>query len=205
MQDDKGLKRIFSLPNIYSLFQDAIGASYSKDWFMSECLKPRPGDKIVDIGCGPADIVSKFPPVEYVGIDVSGPYIEEARRRHGSKALFLHGTTELYRSDKRLRDTDLVLCTGLLHHLEDHEARDVLSFAREILKPGGRFVCIEPCFLSHQSAISRWVMSKDRGQNVRTEREWKNLLLAEFPHGSSQIVTGLIRIPYIHVILEGTK
>ncbi len=205
MQDDKGFKAVFGLPGIYRLFQDAVGATYGKNWFIRECLRPKAGNKLLDIGCGPGDTLAQLPAVQYTGIDISQPYIAEARKRYGARALFLQGTTELHRADERLRESDLVICIGLLHHLDDAETRQVLSFAKTNLKPGGRFVSIEPCYLPHQSPLSRWIMSKDRGQNVRLARDWQSLLRSEFPTCSADVVTGLLRLPYIHVILEGTK
>jgi SAM-dependent methyltransferase len=205
MQDDKGLRALFGLPKFYGFFQRAVGADYCKNWFIRECLRPKPGDKMLDIGCGTGDILDQLPAVKYAGIDISQPYILAAQKSYGARGLFLHGTAELHRGDERLKDADLVTCIGLLHHLDDHETRLVLSFARENLKPGGRFVSIEPCFLPHQTSLSRWIMSKDRGQNVRLERDWRSLLQSEFPNSSSQVMTGLLRLPYVHVILEGTK
>ena len=205
MQDDRGWKSIFGLPNVYRAFQDLAGATYGKSWFIRECIRPRAQDKLVDIGCGPGDILEQLSEVEYIGIDISERYISEARKRYGGRALFLQGTTEDYRGDERVRNADLVTCIGLLHHLENKEAQQVLSFAQENLKSGGRFVGIEPCFLAHQTAVSRWIMARDRGQNVRLEEEWKTLLRSEFPSSSTAVMTGLLRLPYIHVILDGTK
>ena len=205
MQDDRGWKAIFGLPKVYRAFQDLAGADYAKSWFIRECIRPKPMNKLVDIGCGPGDILEQLREVDYIGIDISGRYIAEARKRYGRRALFLQGTTEDYRWDERVRNADLATCIGLLHHLEDKEARQVISFARENLKPGGRFVSIEPCFLVRQTAISTWMMAQDRGQNIRFEGEWKALLRSEFANSSTAVVTGLLRLPYIHVILEGTK
>ena len=205
MQDDKGLKCFLGVPTFYGLFQDLVGASYGKNWFIHECVRAKPNDKLIDVGCGTGDILEQLPNVRYTGIDISERYIAAARRRYGEKALFLHGTTELYRGDQRLENADLVTCIGLLHHLDDRETLQVLSFAREQLRPGGRFVCIEPCLLRHQSAGSRWIMSRDRGRNIRLDEEWKRLLQSEFSNCSLHVVTGLLRLPYVHAILEGWK
>lgn len=203
MQDDKGLKGILKIPSIYTLYQRAVGADYARRWLIKEHVRPRAGDKIVDIGCGPGDMLEFLPKPQYIGIDISEAYVREGQRRYGNSALFLQGTTEDYRSDTRLRDADIVMCLGVLHHLNDEEARQLLAFARENLKPTGRFVGAEPSYLVHQSRASAWIMSRDRGQNVRPESEWKSLLKAEFPAYSTSVLTGLIRIPYTHILLEG--
>ena len=40
---------------------------------------------------------------------------------------------------------------GVLHHIDDDEAKKTVRFARQILKPGGRFIFFEPCYLLWQS------------------------------------------------------
>jgi SAM-dependent methyltransferase len=205
VQDDQGLKHFLGVPSVYRLFQDLVGADYGKNWFIRECLCAKPNDKLIDIGCGTADILEQLPDVRYTGIDISERYIAAARRRHGQNGLFLQGTTETYRADPRLENSDLVTCIGLLHHLDDRETLQVLGFAREKLRPGGRFVCVEPCLLRHQTAASRWIMSKDRGRNVRLGEEWRRLLETEFASCAVHVVTGLLRLPYVHAVLEGWK
>jgi hypothetical protein len=95
------------------------------------------------------------------------------------------------------------MCFGVLHHLDDPEADQAMAFAKSNLKPGGRFVDVEPCLLAHQSGLSRWVMSRDRGQNVRREAEWQRLLSYQFPDCTTAVMAGMIRLPYIHIALTG--
>jgi ubiquinone/menaquinone biosynthesis C-methylase UbiE len=198
LQDDRGLKSAFKVARIYSLFQDLIGAQKARRWWIQQCLRPQPGEKVIDIGCGPGDILELLPQVNYFGLDVSEPYILEARRRYGGRGVFLHGDTQACAADERLRGADLVMCLGVLHHLND-------TFARLNLKPGGRFVGIEPCLLAHQSRASRWIMARDRGGNIRREDAWRDLLRRVFPEHSTTILTSMIRIPYIHIALTGRK
>jgi SAM-dependent methyltransferase len=203
MQDDRGLKGIFKAPNIYSLFQNLIGAQYARRWWIRNILCPQPGEKVIDIGCGPGDVLDLLPELDYYGIDISEKYIREAQKRYGGRGVFLHGDTKACAGDDRLKNADLVMCIGVLHHLDDPEAEQALAFAKSNLKPGGRFVGVEPCLLAHQSGLSRWVMSRDRGQNVRREAEWQRLLSYQFPDCTTAVMAGMIRLPYIHIALTG--
>lgn len=208
MQDDKGYKRILAVPSIYDLFQSMIGVRGAGQWMAQNFWRLKGGEKVVDIGCGSGTIRDFLPQViHYVGFDISEAYIQAARRNYGSKGDFFVGTTQdfLTRKNSPLLMADLVMCNGLLHHLNDQEVIEVLELARQILKPQGRFVAIEPVFLLRQDHVSQWIMSRDRGMNVRYEEEWKTLINPFFPSFSSHILTGLFRIPYIHIVLECVK
>jgi hypothetical protein len=43
-------------------------------------------------------------------------------------------------------------------------------------------------------------MSMDRGQNIRTEEQWKALAASVFPNFSTNIVTGVNRLWYICIV-----
>lgn len=176
-------------------------------WLAREYWRVRPGQHVIDIGCGPGGVLDALPEgVRYVGIDISESYIRSAQRKYGQRAEFIAGDAGKLQGscDPRLCNADLILCTGLLHHLDDSEAKALFVFARGALAPGGRLICLEPTFLVHQSGFSRWLMSKDRGGNVRSELEWRDLARDVFPRCDSVIATHLYRIPYIHIVIECT-
>ncbi len=194
---------VFSISWVYNLFQYLAGGTHGRSWIAENCWRVRPGEKVIDVGCGPASILSYLPTdIEYLGFDLNTDYIATANQKHGDRGLFAVGTAADFVADERFRDADVVLCNGLLHHLEDDEARELLSFAHEILRPNCRFIAIEPCFLRHQSWLSRWIVSQDRGGNVREEVEWKRLVGGIFDDFRTDVLTHLIRIPYIHIVIE---
>jgi ubiquinone/menaquinone biosynthesis C-methylase UbiE len=206
MQDDAGLKRMLGLPSIYELFQTLVGAKRSRQWRADNCWKFHSGEKIVDIGCGPGVMVDYLPPAAtFLGIDINPDYIHQARRRYGDRGQFLVGTVDDFVDDSRFASADVVTCNGLLHHLDDEAALNVLRFAKRILKPSGRLVCVEPVFLLHQGTLSKWIMSRDRGRAIRDEQQWKQLVSQVFCQFSTSIMTGLIRIPYVHIYIECQK
>lgn len=205
MQDDSGLKRILGFSWAYRLLQSVAGTPRAMRWLAEHHWKAQPGEKVVDIGCGLGNILHYLPAgVNYVGFDISETYIQTARKQFGDRATFLCGTarTFLDRWDDRLDRADLVICMGLLHHLDDGEVADVLEVARRVLTPSGRLAVCEPTFLAHQTRSSRWIVSQDRGQNVRSEAEWKRLMGGVFPSLTTGITTGLLRLPYVHILAE---
>ena len=71
MQRNSGLQRWLKVPFLYNFFQEVIGGNALRRKFIQNHVRPRPGDKIIDIGCGPAQILPWLPDVEYLGFDVN--------------------------------------------------------------------------------------------------------------------------------------
>jgi SAM-dependent methyltransferase len=207
MQDDHGIKRILTLSWAYNLFQYLVGGMHARKWVAQHFWNIQSGQKIVDIGCGPASTVDLLPKgVTYIGFDISQTYISSALTRYAGDATkkFVVGVPEdfVHQLPEQMRDADLVVINGLLHHLDDDEALTALRLARTSLAVNGRLICMEPSFLLNQSFLARWVLEQDRGQNVRTEPEWKALVSKVFEQFDTYILTGLLRIPYSMIVIE---
>ena len=99
---------------------------------------------------------------------------------------------------------DIVLALGLLHHLNDAVAVDVMELAAKALKPGGRLVTIDPCFDPLQNPIARLLIRGDRGQNVR-DRAGYEALASVFFKSPLVKVRHTSWIPYTHCIMECQK
>jgi SAM-dependent methyltransferase len=205
MQTDSGLQRWLQIPSFYNFFQDLIGGNALRRRFIHDHVRAKTGDKVVDIGCGPAQILPWLPPVEYLGLDLSPAYISSAQRRHGNKGTFVVGDTRTLWDDPRFRDADVAIGLGILHHLDDQEAKHCMSFAYHALKNGGRFVCLDACWTPDQGVLAKYVMSLDRGQNVRTEQAYRELAQDIFPNVTTSVDLKPMRIPYATVVLECQK
>jgi SAM-dependent methyltransferase len=137
-----------------------------------------------------------------VGVDLNPDYIARAHARFGNgRRDFRVGDAAGLDSD--LRGFDIVMVFGLLHHLDDAAARDLIRRAAGALVPGGRIVTFDGVFTADQSAASRAVIARDRGQNVRTREEYVALAAEWFTEVIATTRSDLLRIPYTHCILEG--
>ena len=137
---------ILNKPRIYNLFTRVIGRNARKV-YVEKYIRPKEGDRIFDIGCGTADILSLLPTVEYVGIDANQKYIKYAKKRFGEKGIFLaNRLKEAPMSELSGFGFDKVLATAVLHHLNDDEARQLFEFAKVALKPGGRLITFDGCY-----------------------------------------------------------
>jgi ubiquinone/menaquinone biosynthesis C-methylase UbiE len=96
------------------------------------------GLKILDLACGSGaflnDLALAFPRTTLIGLDLSRPYLGEARR-HAPKAGFVQAKAErLPLADSSL---DAVTCVYLFHELPRHIRKVVAAEIQRVLKPGG--------------------------------------------------------------------
>jgi SAM-dependent methyltransferase len=198
------LERILANAGIYSAFGRLIGAERGRRIYVDRYIKPRPGYRVLDIGCGPADILDLLPTVKYCGFDVSSEYIDAARKRFGPLGDFRVGSLSDALSSK-YADFDVVLATGVLHHLGDQDATALFRLAYAALKPDGVLVTLDGCFVDGQSRVVRALLRNDRGQFVRGANEYVQIAKAKFRYVECHITHDLLRIPYTHLIMRCAK
>ena len=195
------LTTVLSLPAAYRTFQNMVGGNYHQR-HLAEHAQPVPGEKVLDIGCVPGDILEFLKEVNYTGFDISPEYIEAAKRRFGQRGRFWCGDVGLAALEQERRTFDLVLATGVLHHLDDERAAKLFELAKLALRPGGRLVTYDGCYVPGQSGIVRWVLSKDRGKFVRKREDYLRLASVCFPKVEARVRHDMLRIPYTHLIMR---
>jgi SAM-dependent methyltransferase len=194
-------RSLLALPGVYSVFRWLVGRDVARAAYAREHLRARPGQRVLDIGCGTGDILEVLPRVEYVGFDTSVDYINRARRQFGQRGEF-HCRSVDDDLPVAAASFDLVIAHGVLHHLDDASARTLFRAARRALKPGGRLVTYDGCFTPDQSAAARWLLSLDRGRHVRRRDAYEALAATQFANVRAFVRHDLIRIPYTHLIME---
>jgi len=198
-----GVRAILSHPVIYSSFQRIMGGHQGRTRFVEDFVRPHAGMKVLDIGCGPADILAYLPEVDYWGFDINDAYIERARALFGCRGKFQ--CQELVVSDvENMPSFDVVLALGLLHHLGDEETVGILRLAHKALKPGGRLLTVDPCFEPGLNPIARFLVSHDRGHHVRNKAAYASFANAVFRSPRIE-VRHQGWIPYTHCFMECTR
>ena len=100
----------------------------------------RDDHSILIAGCGTSQAAKyalRWPDAQVTGIDVSLTSVrgtEQLRRSHGLTNLQVH-QLPIARAHELATRFDLIVCTGVLHHLADPDAG--LAALREVLAPGG--------------------------------------------------------------------
>lgn len=197
------MRSLLTIPALYSLFATLIGATNARTQFVKRHVRPREGDKVLDIGCGPADIMEFLPPVDYIGFDASARYIAAAQQRFGNRGRFFCAMVN--HATLQEKNFDLVIASGILHHLNDAEALQLFELSYTVLKPNGRLITFDGCYTSEQSIITRYLLNRDRGRFVRDLEGYERLARQYFANIDHTIHNDLLRIPYTHLILECTK
>lgn len=203
---DSGLHRLLDRAGVYGALQDLLLRKGSRERYVREFIRPFPGCRILDIGCGPADILAHLPPSigEYVGFDMNPAYIEAARRRWGGRGTFHCSRVEA--ATLPAPDAcDIVLANGIVHHLDDAETRRLFDIAHRALKPGGRLLTYDNVYLERQHWFARWLIARDRGKAVRTREAYEALARSRFGRVDSTILHDTLRVPYTILIMCCTK
>jgi cyclopropane fatty-acyl-phospholipid synthase-like methyltransferase len=194
---------ILSLPSIYNLFSRLLGGNCGRE-YVERYIQPKEGDKILDIGCGTGNILLYLPKVEYVGFDMSKAYIDFATRRFGDRGTFYCKKVTKEAIQER-ESVDIVLATGVIHHLNDGEALQLFELASSVLKPSGRLITIDNCYMERQSKVARYLISRDRGSYVRKNEDYLGIASRVFANVKMSIRHDLMRVPYTHIIMECAK
>jgi len=195
-----GLRSILSNPLVYEIVQRIFGGFSGRRTLVERFIRPAKGDRVLDIGCGPADLLRSMPDVRYVGYDPSPRYIESARESFGERGQFFVG--RFGRDDLVKHEPfDIALLTGVLHHLDDREAADLIELLRAATRPGGRLVTLDPVFIDKQNPIARKLIEWDRGANVRTAQAYRALATPHFG-GVRETILRKTLPPYTLFIME---
>jgi SAM-dependent methyltransferase len=196
-----GIRAVLSHPLVYEASQRIMGAKRGREWIARDLIRPFPGIRILDLGCGPAQILGFLPAdVTYIGYDMSAEYIAAATAKFGTRGTF-HCRLLEQAEAATLEPFDLVMGIGVLHHLDDGTARQFMTLAKAALKPGGRVLTLDPCYAPGQNPIARFLISKDRGQNVRDEAGYRALAAGTFTAVGGAL-THQVWIPYTHWSME---
>lgn len=200
-QITNGIRSILSHPAIYNFTQNFLGVKKARRILIKDYLPKGKGLRILDIGCGTAEILEFLPEdVHYIGFDASHAYIEQARKRFGHRGQFFADLVNSAHLD-HLGKFDVVLAFGVLHHLDDPEAATLFNLAAQALVQDGCVITVDPCFAPEQSSIAHWLIAHDRGQDVRHEKGYTQLASIHFNNISSTLRHDLLRLPYTYQIM----
>lgn len=195
------LSGVLSHPRIYLLNQLLVGGMRARRAVIEDYVRPYPGLRVLDIGCGPAYTAAYFPKPEYYGFDISPEYVEFANRRYSAQGRFFDQLFD-EAALSWLPRFDVVLMLGLLHHLDDESACQLLGLVRRAMKPDGRLFTLDGFYELGQPWLTRYLLDRDRGKFIRDREGYVHLADQVFGKISASTRNDLFHVPYSAVILE---
>lgn len=190
--------RLLEIPIVYEVFMNGLAGPEASSWLVNDVIEIAPDMKVLDVGCGIADILSELPDVEYIGIDHNPKYIDKARLRFGTRGQF----EVLDVNDPSFKDFgtfDRVLVLAVLHHLNDDEIKNLMRSLSKCLAKDGRLVTFDNAIIKGQHPIARFLAKADRGRFSRSPEHYRRLLESSFRVEGEFVRHDLLRVPYTHV------
>ncbi len=194
------MKSLLDFPAVYLSLQAAIGAKRARKRCLDQFARPVAGERVLDVGCGPGFVLDYLPPVDYVGTDIDHRYIEHAKKHYGDRGQFYCEELTAKRAAEFGR-FDLVLLNGVVHHLDDATAIDLLRILASCLSDRGRVLTLDGCYVESMSPVSRFLLKHDRGQFVRQREEYIALASGIFSEVEPTHRSDLFRIPYDALVM----
>lgn len=199
-------ERFLARTIVYKSLKAILGQPNSLEYINKRFFDVPDGSRILDLGCGYGDSAYFYADrCSYVGVDANENYINEARRRNSkNKAEFIVGDI----SDPEVLDRgpyDLVMIVGVLHHLNSDQVIALAKSSQQLIAPHGRLVALENVFTPDQKLSARLMIAVDRGRYVRDSEGYTGLLSKGFTNVEAEVVNGLLRIPYTHVVLTASN
>jgi len=122
----------------------------------------KPGDNVIDLGCGPANqlgLVAKCnPDIQFTGIDLSTEMLDKANTYIKAEKL---SNVNLQQDDisklSSIKDqsVDAIFSTVVLHHLPDvKHFFDTFKQIKRVLKPGGGLYIVDFAHLKSEKSIN---------------------------------------------------
>ncbi|MFQ5923503.1 MAG: glycosyltransferase [Anaerolineales bacterium] len=174
-----------------------------------------PGQRVLELGCGPGDLLAACEPVEGVGVDFSGAMLQQARARHPSLT-FVHSDILEYEPDGIF---DVVIMSDLVNDIWDVQgafetasramgarSRLILNLYSRVWEPGlrsaSRFGLARPLLPQNWLALDeiRDLLSLAGMEEIRRRREI--LLPLSIPGMQTLANKFLVRFwPFYHLAL----
>ena len=151
--------------------------------------------KILDIGCGPAQILEHIPQCDYYGYDIDYRSIQYAKKKYHQKNYHFYCKKFNKSELKKLPKFDFIIFFGILHHLSNKEVHEILKLCKKIMKKNSKLLTEDPILLENQNIVAKFLIKKDRGLNVRKKREYLGLLKKHFKKIKNKVIHQYF-IPY---------
>ena len=173
-------------PIVYKFVQKIMSGTSFRKKIIQTNIKKR-NLNILDIGCGPAEIIDYIPSCKYYGFDIDKRSINYAKKKYNNKNYHFFCKKFRSREIRKLPQFDFVILFGIMHHLKNSQVNDILKLCKKKMKKNSKLLTEDPIFIKNQNLIAKFLIKNDRGTNVRKQTEYVALLKSHFTKISFKI------------------
>jgi 2-polyprenyl-3-methyl-5-hydroxy-6-metoxy-1,4-benzoquinol methylase len=198
-------KRLLENPSVFAFFNEVIGVKSRTKSIIKDYVRPQEGEVLVDIACGRGEFSKELISTQYIGVDNNPMYIRYAKKHYANYGSFVCCDVSDLGSSLQGRRIDTALLIGVLHHLTNTQAKNMISDISHHLSDGGKIVSVDPVFTPEQGLVSRLLAASDRGDFVRSIEEHRSLFDHAVEISHAEIREDWLRIPYTHYVCVSRK
>jgi ubiquinone/menaquinone biosynthesis C-methylase UbiE len=129
--------------------------------------------RTLDLGCGTGIYARFFPPQSYVGADIDPDYIAAAQSKFPNHRFLVQDATQTSFQDGEF---DACMISGVLHHLDDELATQMVKEAARVVRPDGAIIIWEDIPAPRWNLIGHVIHRLDLGSHIRTPAGYRALL-----------------------------
>jgi SAM-dependent methyltransferase len=191
--------KFLEISSVYAKLMGFLLGANTYSTLVNEYIQPMPGISVLDVGCGPAEILELLQDVNYIGLDHNPNYIATATKKYGAKGTFIcAGVDQL--NDFGLKTFDRIIILGVMHHLDDAQLAKLMMSLKDRLNQGGTLITFDVAYEDKQNLIAKLLAKNDRGRFVRTKEQYLKFIQVSFKNELADIRHDLLRVPYTHLL-----
>jgi SAM-dependent methyltransferase len=195
--------KFLEISSVYAKLMGFLLGANTYSTLVNEYIQPMPGISVLDVGCGPAEILELLQDVNYIGLDHNPNYIATATKKYGAKGTFIcAGVDQL--NDFGLKTFDRIIILGVMHHLDDAQLAKLMMSLKDRLNQGGTLITFDVAYEDKQNLIAKLLAKNDRGKFVRTKEQYLKFIQVSFKNELADIRHDLLRVPYTHLLTRST-
>lgn len=167
---------IYRIPILFNIVRNIINFGRFTS-YIAESLDIKEGEYILDVGCGTgdySDVIGQG--CKYLGIDINPYFINYAKEkyfRHKEYKEFVLGDILELNLKYPKKYFDKTIYISMMHHFNDIDNRKILRAISDLTKE--IIIIVDPILLEGHP-IQKLFLLLDRGKNIRTREEQKNLI-----------------------------
>ena len=195
--------KFLEISSVYAKLMGFLLGANTYSTLVNEYIQPMPGISVLDVGCGPAEILELLQDVNYIGLDHNPNYIATATKKYGAKGTFIcAGVDQL--NDFGLKTFDRIIILGVMHHLDDAQLAKLMMSLKDRLNQGGTLITFDVAYEDKQNLIAKLLAKNDRGKFVRTKVQYLKFIQVSFKNEQADLRHDLLRVPYTHLLTRST-